>query len=84
MATPKKTATSATTKKPSRSTKPAPPAPAKKRTRNSKPLFATMTLMALRKLLGDKGEAEVTVSRNFVLDIKRKQLEVDAAKDLGI
>lgn len=57
---------------------------AKKRTRNSKPLFADITLEKLNELLKSDPKAKVTVSRNFVMDLKRSQIEEAAAKDLGI
>ena len=57
---------------------------ATKRTRNAKPLFHTMTLGALKKLHGNNDKAEVVVSRNYVLAIKKEQIEADAADELGI
>lgn len=57
---------------------------AKKRTRNSKPLFADVTLGKLNELLGSDPKAKVTVSRNFVLALKKAQIEAEAQKDLGI
>lgn len=65
--------------------KPTTPKSAAKRNRESKPLYATVTLGKLKDLLGESNDdAEVVVSRNFVLDIKKKQLEEQAEKDLGI
>ena len=55
-----------------------------KRKRNSKPLYAEIKLGKLKELLGNDDSATVTVSRNFVLDKKKEQMEADAAKDLGI
>lgn len=57
---------------------------AKKRTRNSQPLYATITLGKLKELLGNKDKEDVVVSRNFVLALKKDQLEQQAAADLGI
>lgn len=55
-----------------------------RKTRRSKPLYAGVTLGTLRKLLGDKDNAYVTVSRNFILGIYKDQLEEKAEEELGI
>lgn len=57
---------------------------AAKRTRNSKPLFADISLGKLNELLNNDSKATVTVSRNFVMDLKKAQIEAAAAADLGI
>jgi hypothetical protein len=87
----KKTSTKPASKKPSSkgkpskvTTPPASPTPTKKRTRNANPLYAEVTLGKLKELLADDDTAKVTVSRNFVLAIKKAQLEAAAEKDLGI
>jgi len=57
---------------------------AKKRTRKSQPLYANITLGKLKGLLGNNDKATVVVSRNFVLDEKKKQMEKEAEASLGL
>ena len=81
------------------SRKPAKPAPQKAATptkppvasekksrkpREKKKLFATVALGKLTDLLGGDANAEVVVSRNFVLDQKKAQIEAEATEALGI
>lgn len=55
---------------------------AAKRVRNSKPLYAEVSLGKLSQLLGNKKDATVVVSRNFVLELKKEELEQKALEDL--
>jgi PAB1-binding protein PBP1 len=65
-------------------TKPSAKSSTTKRTRKSNPLYAEVKLGTLKKLLGDKDDVMVTVSRNFILDKKTEQLAAQAADDLGL
>lgn len=87
---PAKAPTKSTAKKPAvadKAPKPTAPkasAPAKKRTRNSNPLYASVKLGVIKKLVDDNDDALVTVSRNFILALKKEKLEAAALKSLGI
>lgn len=55
-----------------------------KRKRNSKPLFAEVELGKLNGLLGSDLSKKVMVSRNFIMDLQRADLEKKAEAELGI
>jgi|TARA_R100000084_G_C4655385_1_gene152491 hypothetical protein len=82
----------ANTKKPAvkrTATKAAPKSAAKKaapskRDRKKVPLYATVKLSVLKELVKDDDDADIVVSRNFVIETKKKQLEDQAQLELGI
>jgi hypothetical protein len=56
----------------------------KKRVRRSKPLFVKIKLGKLRDLLDGKDAADVTVSRNFIMDLATEGVESEVEKKLGL
>ena len=52
--------------------------------RRSKPLFVKIKLGKLRDLLDGKDAADVTVSRNFIMDLATEGVESEVEKKLGL
>lgn len=81
----KKVATKAAPKaKSNTTTKDKPSAPKKRNRQSGIPLLVEVDLGKLKKLLKDDDSALVTVSRNFVMNEQKRQLEDEAQLKLGI
>ena len=57
---------------------------AEKKTRNSNPIYADVTLGKIKELFGDDDTAVIKVGRNFILDAQRAKLDDAAQLELGI
>lgn len=54
----------------------------RRKPRKSTPLFAKIKFIKLKELMGNKDDAVIVVSRNFILDTQRKIDEDKASREL--